>query len=221
MARIVKGTGVEFPELKQIAYELREFPQRMRRKYMKAAFNAAARVGEAKVKQMTPKGPTGNLRRSIVKKATSGYGVAGYKRSPKKRDKIDSKKGTVGAQHAGLLEFGTKARKTKGRIASTFRVANRASGDMRIVTPKRGKYAGQLRTKGPNFPKSFFKSAPAGKKVDLKKMPVGGRIKKPPVKAAFEAAKSEITNVLRQQASTALARATKDLANRFPPKGVT
>ena len=206
---IVRGTGVVFPEVKQIRALLKDYPKTIRRKYMKAAFNATAKVGMDKLRQITPRGPTGNLKKAVVRKATQGYGLAGYAAAGRKGN--EDKKG----YHQGFLEFGTKERRTKGRIASTFgsKVAGRG-GRMTIKTPGRGKNAGRLATGSPKFPKSFFKSAKAGQTVNLKRMPVGGRTGNPPVKTAFQSARSQITTVLKQQMSTVLERANNDMARR-------
>jgi hypothetical protein len=204
MARIVRGTGVVFPQIKQIRSLLQDYPKSIRRKYMKAAFNAAAKVGEKKLKQITPRGPTGNLKKSVKKKASPGYGLAGY----------EAGRGGKG-YHQGFLEFGTKERFTDGRYASTFRSKTAGRGGaMRIVVGSRGSNAGKLVTKSPNYPKSFFKSAPSGKRVSLKKMPIGGRLGKPPVRAAFEQSRGQITSVLQQQMATVLERANKDMARQ-------
>lgn len=209
MARIVRGTGVVFPELKQIRALLKDYPKSIRRKYMKAAFNATAKVGMDKLRQVTPRGPTGNLKKAVVRKATQNYGLAGYAAGGRKGS--EDKKG----YHQGFLEFGTKERRTKGRIASTFgsKVAGRG-GRMTIKTPGRGKNAGRLTTGSPKFPKSFFKSAKAGQTVNLKRMPVGGRTGNPPVRTAFKSARGKITSVLKQQMSTVLERANADMARR-------
>lgn len=213
MARLVRGTAVQFEDLKALQRELRDFPRATRRKYMKAAFNAAAKVGVQVLKQITPRGPTGNLKRAVKAKATPGYGLAGY---------ATGKGPAAQGFHQGFLEFGTKPRKTKGRFASTFNSKTKGRGGrMAIVTARRGRSAGMMKTKSPAFPKSFFKSASIGNKVDLKRMPVGGRLGRPPVKAAFEQAKGGITTVLRKQAATAYERASKDIARKFPPKATT
>lgn len=216
-AKIVKGTGVVFPEIKAIAKELRDFPRATRRKYMRAAFTAAANVGKSALKKITPRGPTGNLKKSVVAKSSPGYGLAGYRRPPRKSDPDDA--GSKGS-HQGFLEFGTKPRRTKGRIASSFntKTKGRQSSGMRIVVASRGKNAGKLRTTNPKYPKSFFKAAPRGQTVDLKRMPVGGRLGKPPIVTAFKQSQSQITTVLREQLATAYTRASKDIADKFPPR---
>jgi hypothetical protein len=205
MARIVKGTGVEFPELKQIQQLLQGYPKSIRRKYMKAAFNAAAKAAVPALRRATPKGPTGNLKRAIITKAAPGYGLAGYASGGRKGE--SNKKGN----HQGFLEFGTKERRTKGRFASTFASKTPGRGGrMTISTTKKGK----VKTSSPNFPKSFFKAVATGKRVNLKKMPVGGRTGKPPVRTAFQSVKGQVTSVLQKQMATVLERANADMARR-------
>lgn len=204
MAGFVDSTRVVFPEIKQIRAMLRDYPRSIRRKYMRAAFNAAAEVGERRLRAITPRGPTGNLKKSVKKKATSGYGLAGY----------ETVRGGKGF-HQGFLEFGTEERFADGRFASTFRskTAGRG-GKMQILVGSRSRKTGGLVTKSPNYPKSFFKSAPAGQRVSLKTMPIGGRLGSPPVRTAFDQARGQITSVLKQQMATVLERANKDMARR-------
>lgn len=215
MARLVRGTSVEMPGLEQLQRDLADFPKAVRRKYMKAAFNAAAKIGAQALKKTTPRGPTGNLRRAVAVKASAGYGLAGYRQGGKRAKPDDD---TAKGYHQGFLEFGTKTRRTKGRFASTFNSKSKGRGGaMQIATPARGRLKGVLVTRKPSYPRSFFKSAAAGQQVDLGAMPVGGRTGKPPVATAFAQSKGQIGSVLQQQASTALDRAAKDIARRHPP----
>jgi hypothetical protein len=208
MARIVKGTGVVFPEIKKIRELLKDYPKSIRRKYMKAAFNAAAKVGATKLKSIVPKGPTGNLRRSVTTKATQNYGLAGFRASRKSDTKA---KGF----HQGFLEFGTKDRVIKVPSSSGVFIAS-------SFERKKFKLSRKALVKGgrkvvqatPKYPKSFFKAAPFGQKLVLPPMPVGGRLGTPPVKTAFTSSRSQITSVLKQQMSTVLERANKDMARR-------
>jgi len=118
------GVKVAYPELKDLALELQQFGPQITRKYLKAALNKAAPPAVAALKQTTPKGPTGNLRRAITKKAivydTSGNGVllvgytlAGSGGTIPTGGKVQ--KGKDRAFHAGLIEFGTAKRSTKSR----------------------------------------------------------------------------------------------------------
>jgi len=213
MARSVAGTGIVLDEFKQIAGMLRDYPRAIRRKYMKAAFNAVTKPAMRALKQATPRGPTGNLKRSVTKKVSANFAIVGY--AAARRNADENQKG----YHQNLLEYGgRKIRRTKGRVASTFASQGKGrSGKIETRTTKRGKNRGKLRTTRPRFPKGFLKSAPAGERVTLGKMPVGGRTGKPPIRTAFNAAQGEIRSVLKQQMSTVLQRANRDLAIKFPP----
>jgi len=204
----VTGTKIEFPDLVAIRELLKDYPKAIRRKYTKAAFNAAAKVGAIKLKNITPRGPTGNLRRSVTAKATQNYGLAGYRAS---RANDEKAKGF----HQGFLEFGTDDRVIRVPssngvfIASSF--ARKRFKISRKALVKGGRKVVQA---SPKYPKSFFKAAPFGERLVLPPMPVGGRLRKPPVKTAFESSKAQITSVLKQQMSTVLERANKDMARR-------
>ena len=206
MARIVAGTGIVIDEFKQISDMLRDYPRAIRRKYMKAAFNAVTKPAMRALKQATPRGPTGNLKRSVTKKVSANFAIVGY--AAARRNADENQKG----YHQNLLEYGgRKIRRTKGRVASTFASQGKGrSGKIETRTTKQGK----LRTTRPRFPKGFLKSASAGERVTLGKMPVGGRTGKPPIRTAFSAAEGEIRSVLKQQMSTVLERANKDMADR-------
>jgi hypothetical protein len=215
MARIVKGTGIVIDELKEIQALLKDYPRAIRRKYMKAAFNAVTRPAMQALKKATPRGPTGNLKRSVVKKASPNYAIVGYSASKKKDDP------TAKGFHQNLLEYGgRKVRTTKsGRIASTFNNPGQGRGGaVQTRITKQGRNRGQLKTVSPRFPKGFLKSAPLGQKVTLGKMPVGGRTGQPPIRTAFAQAQGQIRSVLKQQMSTVLERANKDMARRARPK---
>ena len=210
MARIVAGTGIVIEEFKQISDMLRDYPRAIRRKYMKAAFNAVTKPAMLALRQATPSGPTGNLKRSVTKKWSANFAIVGYAAAG--RNANENEKG----HHQNLLELGgKKIRRTKGRVASTFASQGKGrSGSITTRTTKQGKNRGKLRTVSPKFPKGFLKSAPAGERVTLGKMPVGGRTGKPPIRTAFNAAQGEIRSVLKQQMATVLERANKDMAYR-------
>lgn len=208
--RIVAGTGIVFENLPEIRDMLKDYPRTIRRKYMKAAFNAVTKPAIRALKRETPRGPTGNLKRSVTKKVSPNFALVGYAANGLKAD--ENAKGF----HQNLLEYGGKTvRRTTGRIASTFSSkAKGRGGKIRVKTSGGGK----LKTVGPRYPKGFFKSARAGERVTLGKMPVGGRTGQPPIRSAFKSARSEINSVLKQQMSTVLTRANKDMADRAARK---
>lgn len=102
-------------------------PNRLAAKHMAAGLRRAAEKGGTlqALKANTPRGPTGNLRRSIAVKSKryprTGVGVAilGFKSGRKMNEPYDR---TKLGYHQGLVEFGTaeRFRRTKdGRLVST------------------------------------------------------------------------------------------------------
>jgi HK97 gp10 family phage protein len=200
--------SMEFPELTEMRKQFKQLPTSIAAKHMGAALRAAMAPGVAALKQNTPKGPTGNLRKSIktkIKKYVkdgNAVGIVGY----------ETGKGSKGF-HQWFVERGTGERQTKGRYASTFRSKTPGrAGAFQIITPKRGKSAGMMRTKP--SPKSFFKSAKAGEVVRLGKMPIGGRTGVPPVKTSFTQAQPAMRSILQQELATRLEKALSEVKGR-------
>jgi len=196
--------SLEFPDLTQLREEFRRLPTNIAAKHLLAALRAAMKPGIAVLRKNTPKGPTGNLRKSIkfkgVKYTKDGnaVGMVG-----------NSWGGESKGYHQGFLEFGTKQRTTKkGRFASSWK-----NGQFRVVNPRRGKNAGKMVT-NPKSPKAFFKTAKRGEKVDLGKMPVGGRTKQPPVKTSFDQARPQMVSNLRAELATRLEKAVAEVKGR-------
>lgn len=115
------------PGLDAIRESFLQFGKAGAAKYIASALKKAAEKGGTlqALKASTPKGPTGNLRRSIAVKTKrynrSGVGIAivGYKSGRRVNEPFDA---TKQGYHQGLVEFGTKPRfrRTKdGRSVST------------------------------------------------------------------------------------------------------
>jgi HK97 gp10 family phage protein len=106
---------VGVPGLEQIRNAFLALPNNLASKHIAAGLKRAAEEGGTlqALKANTPKGPTGNLRRSIAVKTKryvrSGVGVAilGYKSGRKMNEPFDD---TKLGYHQGLVEFGTKER---------------------------------------------------------------------------------------------------------------
>ena len=205
--------GMEFPDLTELREQFKGLRKNIAAKHLGAALRAAMKPGVAALRKNTPKGPTGNLRKSIETKIKTypkdgnAVGLVGYSWGGKSK-----------GYHQGFLEFGTKERKTKGRFASSWKSSslnnsNYVRGGFTILNPKRGKNAGKLIT-NPKPPKAFFKSAKAGQVVNLGKMPIGGRTGVPPVKTAFNQAKPQMNSVLRSELATRLEKALNEVKGR-------
>lgn len=211
----------DFPELEALKKAFQSLPRNIAAKYLGAALNKTIEPAARMLKTLTPRGPTGNIRRAIRKKVkrytgsptsrnpakSPGAAVAlvGYVAVPRRRasDAKSSEKG----YHAGFLEFGTKRRRTKSNIASSFARSGRVS----IV---RGKRSGLITTK-PKPPKGFMKVAKKGDTVDLDAFPIGGKAGVPPVKTAYQRSLSGMKTQLPREMTVALNNALKEMASPF------
>jgi hypothetical protein len=115
------------PGMEAVRNAFMGLPNRLAAKHMAAGLRRAAEKGGTlqALKANTPRGPTGNLRRSIAVKSKryprTGVGVAiiGFKSGRKMNEPYDR---TKLGYHQGLVEFGTaeRFRRTKdGRLVST------------------------------------------------------------------------------------------------------
>ena len=209
---MAKELGIKFetPLLDQLAAELREKlsgekADNVFTKHMVAAIKAAMKPGVTLLKQHTPKGPTGNLRRSVkavakmYRKDRRWFGAVGYSATGAKSKihKDGYRTGSNLGYHQGLVEFGTKPRRTSGRIASSI-------GRFPSLTVSNTK-GGALSTK-PKPPKGFFKSAPAGQTVDLGQMQPQKNIPK-----VYGMADDFMESALREDMKTRVEKAWKQL----------
>lgn len=205
--------SLEFPELTELREQFRQLPKNIAAKHLAAALRIAMKPAVQALKANTPKGPTGNLRKSVkfkskvYKKDGNAVGLVGY-----------SWGGGDKGYHQGFLEFGTKDRFTKGRFASSWKRssltnATYTAGGFRILNPKRGRNAGKLVTQ-PKPPKAFFKTAKAGENVKLGRMPIGGRTRQPPVKTAFAETRPQMVSLLQGELATRLEKALAEVKGR-------
>lgn len=114
-----------FPDINGLAGEFRRLPKSLAATTIGAAVKRALKPAEDKLKQLTPVGPTGNLKRGVATKTKrytkTGTAVAlvGYRKPPKggseppktgrkRRNKANNK-----TQHQFMVEYGTGRRVTK------------------------------------------------------------------------------------------------------------
>lgn len=113
----------EFPDLPGLAEQFRQLPKSLAATAIGAGVKRAMKPAEQVLKQITPVGPTGNLKRGVATKAKRyaksgaavavvGFRKAGSKGPPKegvkRRNKASDK-----TQHQFLVEYGSKQRFTK------------------------------------------------------------------------------------------------------------
>lgn len=119
----------DVPGLEQIRAKFEELPKNLAARYMASGLRKAAEQGGtlSVLRNLTPKGKTGNLKRAVAIKSKtyvrSGVGIAivGYKSGRKMNEPFDPTK--IG-YHQGLVEFGTKQR------------YRRSAGGLRVSTGK-------------------------------------------------------------------------------------
>lgn len=219
---------VEFPELRKLQEAFRNLRPSLARKHIGAAIRRSLSPGLQALRSNVKRGPTGNLRRAITSKVKAyksgnAVGLVGFVAAGSNASKSAGGgsvlKSKDRAYHAGFLEFGTKERKTKGPVASSFQ----RLGPFKIKPiAKRGKFAGAVRVQTtPKYPKAFFKKAPKGMVADVGAMPLGGSTGQPPVKSAYQKSLGTMRTQLAKEMTLALLKAQKDLADRFPRKATT
>lgn len=223
--------AVEFPELEAIRAEFKKLKKNLAARYMGAALKKAIQPGLQKLKAITPRGPTGNLKRAIkdkVKRYTNGesgsaVALAGYVAAGSGKSKSAAggkvRRGSDRAFHAGFVEFGTKPRRIK-TVSKLRGMAIASSYDSlgpftlkrrRLVRGERAVVNSQ-----PKYPKAFFKAARKGESLMVGAMPKGGRTGKPPVQTAFKQASGQMRSRLNVEMTKALNNALRD---KFGPLG--
>jgi hypothetical protein len=198
--------SLDVPEVRELQRQLRQLPDNIYIKHLGAGINKALKPGASILKGSVPKGPTGNLRRSVgtkvkkYKKTLTVVGLVGYKvGGGGKSKKIQGGTTTIGSQHAyhqGLVEFGTKERKAKGRIASSYKTR----GAFRLPGAE-----GEARPY--KYPRDFFRIVPPGRQAPTGRMPIGGYVKR-----ANDMAKDFMGSALRNLIAEQVRKAWSDLA---------
>ena len=211
MSKLV--TTFDGPELDVLRQKLQGLPDNLYEKHLIAGMRKATKPGVKILKSMTPKGPTGNLRRGVksiarkYKKSKTIFAAVGYslsgggKRKMGKHAKRDNT-GANMAYHQGLVEFGTKVRKTKGRFASSFATYNFQ------IMGKANKFDKGVQTV-PGRPFGFFKSSKRGMPVNLGRMKGAHNIPR-----AFEMSDDFIAATLRDLTNEQVKKAKRELAHR-------
>jgi hypothetical protein len=202
---------IAWPKLDELQAAFKLLPNNIAAKHMAAALGRAIDPTYKLIRKLTPKGPTGNLRKAVKKKTKkyvkdgAGVAIAGYTKAPKGKSNQDRRSNERGF-HAHLVEKGTKQRRTKGRLASSYKSRQAFS----IVRRRNG----SLVTK-PKPPKGFLKGTSSGETVDLGRMPVGGKTGMPPIETAYKRTKSTMEKDTRKEMAEGIVRATREMARPF------
>jgi len=206
---------IAWPKLEELRQAFSLLPNNIAAKHMAAALGRAIDPTYKLIGKLTPKGPTGNLKKAVRKKTKryvkdgAGVAVAGYTKPPRGKVESDRKSNERG-YHAHFIEKGTKERQTKGRVASSY--------NSRLPFGIVRRRNGALVTR-PTPPKAFLKGTSLGGQVQLGSMPVGGRTGKPPIETAFSQTKAKMQQDIRKEMAAAIVSATKEMAGPFRGQG--
>jgi len=212
--------GFETPMLAKLAEELAAQLGSGKRegiifnKHMLQSLKEAMKPGVTALKNATPKGPTGNLRRSVkiitrnYRKDRKWFAAVGYSAHGRGKTKINKSGRRTGSDlgyHQGLVEAGTTGMRRLGRhqggkqvrIATSFRY----NSSLKISTNR----FGQVGTK-PAPPKGFFTSATLDRTVELRPMKGEGNIPK-----VYAQVNSSMRSALAKDMETRVGKAVRDL----------
>ena len=229
----------EFTDLADIREQFQRLPQRASAEYYQKAIKAALEPARARLVQLTPIGPTGNLRASNAIKTQrynqtgNAIGLLGYRRAGREPSVSTGGSVKVGkdrAFHQGWIEFGAKPKpiKTKSTKPYTRRahVRQTRSGQSvsvatHVVQKGQNAYiASSWNRRGP-----FSISAGAdGRAVASTKSGFFVKKSEPikhdgipaqaPIKRTFEQTQGQIAEILRQRLTVSLQEALDAIANR-------
>ncbi len=199
---------------------------------LEAALEKAIWPAYLRLREVTPVGPTGNLKRAAhyktvpYPKSGAAVGLIGYRQSQKERGTATAGSVRIGKErgfHQWWLEFGTKERvvtklsdKPYQRKAHTRRMK---SGKVATVSAHQVKgqgavIASSLAARGPfdinpdgskSQPYAFFMKGKKGQgAIRLPGVRPGGRGGRPPVQTAYEQTKNQVAEILRRELSISI-----------------
>lgn len=201
---------VSFPDLGKLQKKLSEsYSAPTTAKAMEKAIEPVAAIALKRLQSYIRRnhmGPTGNLLAGTVSKVVkyegsgNAVGLVGFRAVSGGFSSMTSGSVRIGpdrAFHAGLLEFGTKNRRTDGPIASSFK----RFGPFRIV----GKYP-PVRT-APPYPNAFFKRVRKGERASTGRvMPLH------PIARTFSESKAAIESAVKKTVNRQLRLTNKEIA---------
>jgi hypothetical protein len=227
---------VDSTDLKQKTEQLRNlFGQDGRAELaatLEAALEKAIWPAYLRLREVTPVGPTGNLKRAAhyktvpYPKSGAAVGLIGYRQSQRERGTATAGSVRIGKErgfHQWWLEFGTKERvvtklsdKPYQRKSHTRRMK---SGKVATVNAHQVKgqgavIASSLAARGPfdinadgskSQPYAFFMKGKKGQgAIRLPGVRPGGVAGRPPVQTAFEQTKNQVAEILRRELSISI-----------------
>lgn len=208
---------------------------------LEAALKKALVPAEERLRQITPIGPTENLRNAVSTrtkayvKTGNAVGLVGYRQSTKEPSTAISnaarsvRKGKNRGFHQWWLEFGTKERtvttisdKPYTRRAHQRRMksgvvaqinAHQVKGQGAVIASSFNKRGQVFNDDGSLQPYAFFKKGKAGQDaISVGATPAGGQRRIPPVRTTLQQTQPQIAAILQQELRISLERAVKAIA---------
>ena len=209
-------------------------------KVLKAALEKAIKPAYLRLVELTPVGPTGNLKRAASSKVVpypkngGAVGLVGYRQSSKEKGEATAGSVRLGKErgfHQWWIEYGTKERvvtkvsnKPFQRKAHTRRMKSGkvASINAHQVAGQGAIIASSLGARGPfeinpdgtkSQPYAFFMKGKKGQgALRIPETPAGGRAGVSPVRTAFTQTQTQVAEILRRELSLSLDAALAKVA---------
>lgn len=203
---------------------------------LEAALKKALVPAEERLRQITPIGPTENLRNAVstrtkaYEKTGTAVGLVGYRQSTKEPSTAISnaarsvRKGKNRGFHQWWLEFGTKERtvtkvadkpytrrqherRMKSGVVAQIN-AHQVKGQGAVIASSFNKRGQVFNDDGSLQPYAFFKKGKAWQgAISVGATPAGGQRRIPPVRTALQQTQPQIAAILQQELKISLERA--------------
>jgi hypothetical protein len=227
----------DFPELEKLRTALGNvFGKKEMAAVLSQSLERAIEPAYLRLREITPRGPTGNLLRAVNRKVKAyprdgnAVGLIGYNRSGK-GDADSAQGGTVQvgpdrAFHQWWLEYGTKPRmvakfsnkpyQRKSKLGNIHWVSGQNAfiassfnklGPFKIQRNK-SRASEEFKT-DPPYQKAFFKKSASP--IRIPAMRPGGLGGRPPVRVAWEQSQSQVASILEQELGNVLNQAVQKL----------
>jgi hypothetical protein len=227
-------------ELRGLQNEIKRFfPAKQAAQVLAPIIRKAIQPTVRRLRDITPVGPTGNLKRAVSSKVVAykqdgvAVGIVGYTRAGRESSSSAAggsvRSGKDRAFHQWWIERGTKDRKnfkpklrSYARRSPTKPFARRRNDQWELVMGK-GVIHLVAKTVGrdgrvetdPAYPNAFFRKSKTP--ISIPGVPVGGAEGRPPLSTAWTETQSEVAAILRQQLALSLEQAWAAL--RFKDSG--
>ena len=228
---------IDASEIAQLQKSLKQlFDNKGLARILEDALKKAIKPAEERLKQITPVGPTENLRNAVssrtkaYEKTGTAVGLVGYRQSTKEPSTAISnaarsvRKGKNRGFHQWWLEFGTKERtvtaianKPYTRRAHQRRMksgvvaqinAHEVSGQGAVIASSFNKRGQVFNSDGSLQPYAFFKKGKKGETaISVGATPAGGIRRIAPVQTALRETQPQIAAILQQELRISLERA--------------